>query len=201
MSAKREAIHFGNRAWPREGWHEARAQERRLASAARAENEQEWSLRLAQPLHRLPDREVAAEKDALPVRLKRGEARKGRAEALAVPRLTRRDPAIREPLAQAGFDALGEIVRAGVGLERGDELAAGRPEPALEEAFQRVPLFLDVGALRVVERHLRRLRIAKHIDVGRLRLAPLRDGAQNLVGGPGRIGFAIRLALEVVRQG
>src|SRR5208337_4355665 len=165
-------------------------------------DQDEWRFRPAQTLAPLPDGYIAAEEDVLAFGVESLKTRERGAETRAVPDLAREDPALFEPVAQATFDLLCEFVRAVVGLEAGDKLSARRLEPALEKAFQRGPLLLDLAALWIIERNHGIAWIAKDIDVRQRRAAvALRDGAQDLIRRAGGIRLPVRLPLEIRRQG
>ena len=107
-----------------------------------------------------------------------------------------------EPLAQAVFDLLGEIVGAVVGLEAGDELPAAVLNQRSKKPFSAVPLLVDLVRFGIVDRDLGCARVAEHVNVGQRRaVVALGDGAQDLVGRAGRIGLAAGLALELGAAG
>ena len=197
----RDAPEIDLRDRPRQGQprQQSGAQQRRLAGAARAEDQQERQplvvgARLAQPLDRLPDREFAAEEHRVARRVEGFETRKRRSMQQPIPSVALGgEAALGQPLAQAIFNLQREIVGRGVALERRDELAVGGPEPGVEEGLQPRPLRLDLGAVGRIQRDRGRTGIAEDENVGQALAALARlDRRQHLIGRAARIGLARR---------
>ncbi len=205
---RRHAPHVHCRDHARRGQarHQTGARKRRLAGAARADDDQERGAaraRLAPGFHRAGNVARTAEEHGRMLRAEGLQARIGRALRGDRPG---DDAAAREllpqPFTQQTIELRLEIVGRGETLKCCPEVSFGGQEPAREERLEPLPLPARLVLLGgIVELHQGRIGTAKHEHVGEFAtLLSLGDGGEHLIGGAARIRRAVRHVREVGRQ-
>ena len=154
------AIDRGDHPGRRQPRDEPGARERRLAAAARADEQKEGRAPFRRPapqIDRVCDFAAAPEKDRRVLRAEDVESAERR--ALDLDRPARGAPAgdlVRQPLTQELFELRLELILFRVAVEIGLEIALRRAEPFGDEIRKRLPLALDLVVVRIVERRIGR---------------------------------------------